>query len=491
MTESVQATFLPRWNILLSILLLITGVLMIPGISQELFSLAKLNHWERKWLSIFSFSFIIISIAIFLFRKVIPASVGMIFISLLFLITIEALFRVYILSVSPGSVKPDLINQSNWTYSENMAYTGHPFLHFSGRENVALKGSKALGNLSPFNNFGFVGADFKYFKPPGVVRVACLGESTTADGYPGFLQNLLNETGIPGGGKFEVMNFGHAYWTTNHSLANYFMNIQDFSPDIIVIHHGWNEEKIRNVDMQLFRGDYSKVFRSFSEPEIYDRFLIRISAVYRYFKFKFDQTPDWSTLDGSIKDRVVKNDNNFSNLDELKPFKRNIRNIIRGALEQQSKVIIATIPRTTDETRPYYYAFKSIDQCNEISRDLVREFASDRVILVDLDSLITGKHNDYFIDLAHVDDLGRKIKARYIGATILEDTKFLIERSAISADKGYTNYDRYNYYQNLIEGSDSLKNVMSAIGERLNIPSEAARDTLIEQLTRKYQPDSN
>jgi hypothetical protein len=42
------------------------------------------------------------------------------------------------------------------------------------------------------------------------------------------------------------MNFGHPYWTTNHSVVNFMLNVLDFHPDFVVIHHGWNEERARN-----------------------------------------------------------------------------------------------------------------------------------------------------------------------------------------------------------------------------------------------------
>ena len=80
-------------------------------------------------------------------------------------------------------------------------------------------------------------------------------------------------------------------------------------------------------------------------------------------------------------------------------------------------VLIATLPHTTDPDAPLSYSVKNIEQCNEISRSLSKQYAN-RVKLVDLDSIITGKFNKEFVDLGHVTDEGRRIKSKYIGAVI-------------------------------------------------------------------------
>src|SRR4030095_14123746 len=97
-------------------------------------------------------------------------------------------------------------------------------------------------NLSTFNNFGFVGRDFAYAKPPGVIRIAALGASTTADGYPAMLEEYLNALQS---NRFEVMNFGQGYWTSAHVLVNFVLNVIDFAPDYIVIHQAANDELAR------------------------------------------------------------------------------------------------------------------------------------------------------------------------------------------------------------------------------------------------------
>ncbi|MEM9024273.1 MAG: SGNH/GDSL hydrolase family protein, partial [Bacteroidota bacterium] len=107
-----------------------------------------------------------------------------------------------------------------------MIFTGHPYVHYTG---VPNKG---------FNNRGFHGSDWAREKPAGVFRVACIGGSTTARGYPADLEAWLNTRADT---VFEVLNVGLGGWTTAHSVANFVLNVVDYNPDLVVIHHAWND----------------------------------------------------------------------------------------------------------------------------------------------------------------------------------------------------------------------------------------------------------
>jgi hypothetical protein len=200
------------------------------------------------------------------------------------------------------------------------------------------------------------------------------------------------------------------------------LNVLDFNPDFIVIHHGWNEEKIRNAMPGEFRGDYTHTFKEFGAPDVPDRLPIRVSVIYRMLKFHFDKTPSWASLGGSIQVKRKESDANYNNLDELKPYRRNLENIIRVALQHNIKVVMTTLPHSSDPKIPMYYGFKSIDQCNAINRELAQQFR-DTISFVDLDSLITGHHNEIFKDLGHITDAGRSLKAEAIGKVIAAQTQ--------------------------------------------------------------------
>ena len=418
--QTEKTDFSTRFNSFVGKTGLLTGFLLFPFVFEKIFAMGALRSDEWDGLLIFCFTLLVLSVIIFIRRKNIHTTFSLILFAFLFLISVELIARLSVKIFAGSETIKSLREECNRTYTENIAYTGHPFLQFTGTPSIALKGNKALGNLKPFNNFGFVGKDFHYNKPVGVMRIACLGESTTEDGYPAFLESYLNRTLQNDSLRFEVMNFGHAYWTTNHSLVNFMLNVIDFNPDYIVIHHGWNEERVRHLSFSEFRGDYSHAYKVFEIPKVIDRYPIRLSIIYRMIKFQFDNNPSWTSLGDYIQVHKKEIDTNYSNLDELKPFQRNLENIITVSLSRNIKVVLTTLPHSTDPNTPLYFGHKSIDQCNDITKKIAAEF-NDRILFADLDSLITGKHNEFFRDLGHVNDAGRTMKSEAIGKKIITD----------------------------------------------------------------------
>jgi hypothetical protein len=462
---------LVAFNKFVAIGFIFTGILLLPWVFGKLFAFVRLIETEKSQLLLVSLTTAAFGLLIFLSHRKIGSYLAMFFFSCLFLVWIELLFRLVIQWLPGNSADNDLYMQSNWTYEENIAYEGSAFLHFTGKTAKTLSGNAALAGIMPYNNYGFPGGNIYRFKPANVIRVACLGESTTADGYPAFLQQYLNANneGIPF--RFEVYNFGHAYWTSAHSVSNFVLNIRDFQPDFIVIHHGWNEMKVRGYPDSLFRGDYGHAFKNFSAPYVYDRYLIRICSIYRYFKFKYDQSPFWTDLASSIQKLSPSSGIDFNNKKELEPFRRNIETIIRLSIIDSIRVVCATISHTSDTGAAMFYAAPSIDQCNSIVRELARKYG-DAVILADLDSAMTGRMNSLFTDLAHVTDKGREVKAGLIGKPILD---YLKQRPVYSHKRTvHFESDAVAYFKDLMLKDPAWMKDIREKAEKFNISIDSA-----------------
>lgn len=403
-------------NSFISLLLFLFGILLIPSITEVTIAFSKLNTAEIYQLKFFSVLFLFFSILLLIFRKRIHENVSLIFISFFLLIGIEIGFRLFIIFFISGTTQDHLIKQSNWTFNEYAKFKGHPFLQFNGTTSTE-NGNEFQGLESHFNNYGFSGKDFLHTPIPGTKRIACIGESTTEDGYPSYLEKYLNENGI----KSEVLNFGHSFWTSAHSLINYMLVVSDFHPDIIIINHGWNEHMIRNTTKDKFKNDYSHTLISYTEPFVWDKYIIRISALYRYLKFMNNEKPIWIDLSGYIQDKKNIVNSGFQNQDELIPFERNITAIAKNGILNGAIVYIATIPYSTDEKALFYNTHLNIQQCNKICKKIAE---TNKIPLIDLDSLMTGKMNQLFKDLAHTDEKGKKMKAKLIGDFIIADTVY-------------------------------------------------------------------
>src|SRR5437868_7413196 len=112
------------------------------------------------------------------------------------------------------------------------------------------------------------------------------------------------------------------------------------------------------------------------------------------------------------------------NARELGVFRRNIETIIDVASARQIKVVLTTMPHSTDKR---YSHLQHIDQFNEVLRSIAANH--DRLLFVDLDKLMTGKDNHLFLDPVHVGDTGKRMKADYLGKRIIDDE----ERTLLNA----------------------------------------------------------
>src|SRR5438270_318534 len=352
---------------------LVISLLIAPPIFERLFAMLYLFQGERVMLWIASVLLMSISLYGF-FGRLRPTWVYFVLFNLLFLISVELGARSAVKLFFPNK-EVSLARRANFTYDELRRVTGHPFLQFNGVPSrtgemyrvlkPGDRGNQVAGNLTTFNNFGFVGRDFAYAKPPGVIRIAALGASTTADGYPAMLEEYLNARVAAQSNRFEVMNFAHGYYTSAHVLVNFVLNVIDFAPDYVVIHQAANDEHARASEAE-FRGDYSHHLKVFQQPRIWDRYILRVSVAYRALKFKLNPNPDWMFVETAAQIRR-KVPQRALNERELGVFRRNIETIIDVASARQIKVVLTTMPHATDER---YSPLSGIDQFNEVLRSI-------------------------------------------------------------------------------------------------------------------------
>ena len=395
-------------------LVLVIALLFTPPVFDRVFAMVHLLDRERPGLWWFSAVLLLAGGYCRLGGRR-TALVGATLRILLLLVSVELAARGMVNLVFP-SQQLLLSRWGNMSYNDLLAYRGHPFLQFAGTPSVALIGNQALGDLTPFNNLGFTGRDFSYEKPTGIIRIAALGGSTTADGYPQRMEKWLNANVGGSQRRFEVMNFGVGFWTSAHSLVNFVLNVVDFRPDYVIIHENWNDATARGAG-PAFRHDYSHALKVFEPPTEIDRYPLRFSVIYRALRFHFGP-PDWAFLEDATRIHYPRQDN--TGTEDLQPFRRNIETIIDIASLRHARVILTTMPHTTDPTKPLYSTFVHMDQANDVLRDIASNYR-DRILFVDLDRLMTGKRDDLFVDLAHMKDEAIQTKAEHIGRRLLED----------------------------------------------------------------------
>ena len=98
------------------------------------------------------------------------------------------------------------------------------------------------GATTTINRWGLRGPECTLQKPPGTVRVLCLGASTTfgqpgdddSSIWPARLEGRLNERGL--GVQVEVLNGAIPGYTMAQSLVNLERRLSRFDPDVVVVY---------------------------------------------------------------------------------------------------------------------------------------------------------------------------------------------------------------------------------------------------------------
>ncbi len=121
-------------------------------------------------------------------------------------------------------------------------YRKHPYLNVAPREGARVE---AFGRQASFNSLGYRSPVRPRTKPEGVIRVLCVGGSTTFDilaandqaSWPWLLERILVEGGHP----VEVWNAGFPGWTSQENLISLAIRDRDLQPDWIVVFQGIND----------------------------------------------------------------------------------------------------------------------------------------------------------------------------------------------------------------------------------------------------------
>jgi len=121
------------------------------------------------------------------------------------------------------------------------------FLQWRGRT-----GTRLLQPDEVINTRGLRSPEIPRKKPPGVVRIAVLGDSCTFGfvtmgklqfetprPYPALLQDILDRNIGPG--RFQVINYGLIGYTSYHGLRMLRREVLADRPDFVVIRFGWND----------------------------------------------------------------------------------------------------------------------------------------------------------------------------------------------------------------------------------------------------------
>ncbi len=274
------------------------------------------------------------------------------------------------------------------------------------------------------NSQGFVGREFEVAKPEGVLRIACLGGSTTQGGnpqgprasYPFYLERLLQAQGQ----AVEVYNYGVSNWTTAETLVNYVLNVQDTQPDIVIVHHAINDVSPRIFPG--FRSDYAHYRVPYHRLEIpwLERALLRVSDLYLALRL-----PEYTGLDITAHTVAPVGPGGYQGGDRPPAgtevtFRRNLETIGLHVTLHGGRFVLMTMPTDPDQSERWPNFANGVLEHNEIMRELCREHGFG---LIDM-AAQAAEHPDiaarHFRDIVHVTPKGNEAKAKLAAKTLFD-----------------------------------------------------------------------
>jgi lysophospholipase L1-like esterase len=273
------------------------------------------------------------------------------------------------------------------------------------------------------NQHGFISTpELSIEKPENTIRVVFLGGSSTAG--TGF--NLPDEDTWPwkvadiigrdlNGKKLEFINAALSGYTTFESFGRLWSRVRFFSPDIVVVYHGWNEMYYFNEGLKIASwrtlpdgswGFHQVSGQSFIEPYWFDH-MIRYSQLLTKVRVGAIDQPEGES--GVAKELKESYDS-----DGLEVYRTNLQLIreatsIIGAklfVAKQATLIVPDSPKT-DRIRNRYnlHGFDHdahVDAFNQIYRIIDEEIEVEDIIDV---TQLSGV-SEYFYDHIHPTELG-------------------------------------------------------------------------------------
>ena len=291
----------------------------------------------------------------------------------------------------------------------------------SGRYTATAHTSYGLTPGANVNSFGFHGAEWTREPEPGVTRIICLGGSTTEGGNSAGVKGsypYLLEQGLAANLKrpVEVLNCGVSAWTSAESLVTWFLLMQDYQADFVIMHNVVNDVMPRHFPD--YRRNYSHWRTAWRAPEFgfWDGWMIRLSDFYAMRRL--DSTP--TALDLSVKPRsgpIPLDESGDLLPDTSAAYRRNLISIGESVTAHGGVFCLMTMPTQRMGDRDTVHL--GVEEHNRIMRELAQEHGW---LLIDAARAFPAfpgySVEAFYIDRAHLTVEGNVAKAMLAGLAI-------------------------------------------------------------------------
>ncbi len=311
-------------------------------------------------------------------------------------------------------------------------YVAHPYLPVVLKPSTDYRDADTAGHI---NAMGMRGPERTVRKPAGVVRILCVGGSTTfgagivgdENTWPARLEERLG-TARPGR-RIEVLNAGVPGYTTAENVILLSLRLLDNEPDVVVLYEGYNDFKPNRhpgftADYAHWRDRESPPARPWGEES---RLVSRMRTALFALRPQAAARPARDARTGAALPR-------YDDVSEegVAAFARNLRTMIATSRAAGARVVLLTYPHpcTNDNLarHPGQFSYlpgflpgltfrgvqQAFDRYNEEVRRVARNAGSPDVVLVDSARMIPADAT-LFVDHVHFNGAGA---ARFADAIV-------------------------------------------------------------------------
>jgi lysophospholipase L1-like esterase len=350
-----------------------------------------------------------------------------------------ALVTTLLLAATEGAIRLRQWSKHGTSSSFDSLYRVDPSIGLR----VLVPGAR-VGNIS-VNSLGFRGPEIETAKPPGRVRIAFLGASTT------FCAEVSGDTAVwpqvaverlkarfPGV-EFDFVNGAVPGYTVESSLKNLQHRVGPLQPDVVVIYHATNDLSVEARQLAEQQGLIAP--RRSHEPS----WLAQNLRLWELAEKNLRVLVARQGAEGS-KGRVA-----FDGASLGGAFRTDLSKLVEAAGQDGRRVAVATFsarlrPEQSVEERKQaavsalvYMPFMSLDaliagyaRYNDHIRAVVREKGA---LLIDGEDLIPGDAV-HFADSVHFTDAGSRAMGERIANGLAADTGFLQLIARRKSDRG-------------------------------------------------------
>ncbi|MFT5285003.1 MAG: lysophospholipase L1-like esterase [Planctomycetota bacterium] len=222
--------------------------------------------------------------------------------------------------------------------------------------------------------------------------------------------------------KVEVMNWGVSGWTTMESMLNFFVNVQDWQPDLVLVHHATNDVLPRMYPE--YRSDYAHFRHPWVQLDLpeWQRWLIGASQLYGRIQMEGVPTNIQSRVGFPLKDYSIAKSGALP-VESTFAYERNLRTLIEYTRSQGTHTALLTMPYNPNKQFQTGPVFSTNHRGTLEHNQLVRKLTeSSDCLLIDLAEGFaedTANSAQFFRDGVHLEPGGHKLKAKLVADALI------------------------------------------------------------------------